>query len=112
LILNGLSVSIIATTLVDHKITKYELRNGFENDIYRIILMNDTQILAEIKHELGLIRAHAEAQTNLISSASTYAIGYAIAFGMNWAEKEDLIYSLLMSLFSWINVGYMLVKHS
>lgn len=74
--------------------------------------MNDTQLLSDIKQQLELIRAHAEAQTNLISSASTYAIGYAIAFGMNWAAENGLVGSALIALLSWVNVGYMLVKHA
>lgn len=75
--------------------------------------MDDTQLLIQINHELNLIRAHSETQTNLISSsASSYAIGYAIAFGMNWAKGEDLLNSLFFSLFSWVNVGFMLIKHN
>lgn len=74
--------------------------------------MDDLRIFSEIKHELYLIRANAEAQTNILANASTYAVGYAIAFGMNWAQKEDLIETALISLFSWVNVGYMLVKHT
>lgn len=73
--------------------------------------MNDPQ-LQDIRDQLVAIRHQAEAQTHLISNASTYAVGYAIAFGMNFAAKDsNVIESGLLALFSWVNVGYMLIKH-
>lgn len=71
------------------------------------------QLLRDIKTQLEVIRSHAEAQTSLISSASTYAVGYGIAFGMNFGAKGggNIVEAALYALLSWVNVGYMLIKH-
>ena len=69
------------------------------------------ELLQEIKTELQAIRRQAEQQTKLISSASTYALGYAIALGMNLGTKDTgVMEALLVSLLSWINVGYVLTR--
>lgn len=74
--------------------------------------MNDiTQGLQEIKNELAQIRSHAEAQTGMMANTSMYALGYAISLGMNLALDNGLIVSALTAFLSWINVGYVLVKH-
>lgn len=68
--------------------------------------------LREIRQELVAIRVQAEKQTHLISSASTYALGYAIAFGMNAAIHDgNYLKAAFIALLSWVNVGYVLVKH-
>jgi hypothetical protein len=79
--------------------------------ISRVLVMEQVQLLQDIKNQLEHIRAHAEAQTNLISGASTYAMGYAISFGMNWALGQGLLGSGVLALLSWVNVGYVLVKY-
>ena len=69
------------------------------------------ELLQRIHAELQGIHAASVAQTQLISNASTYALGYAISFGMNYALDEKIFPAAFYALFSWVNVGYVLVKH-
>lgn len=70
------------------------------------------ELLQRIHAELQGIHAASVAQTQLISSASTYALGYAVSFGMNCAlDSGGIIGSAFVALLSWVNVGYVLVKH-
>ena len=38
----------------------------------------------------------------------TYTVGYFVALGMNWADKDtNGLEALLVSLLSWANVGFL-----
>ncbi len=40
----------------------------------------------------------------------TYGVGYCVALGMNWADKDtNALEALLVSLLSWVNVGFLLM---
>ena len=69
-------------------------------------------LLRQIQQELQKIRVQSEKQTHLISNASTYAVGYAIAFGMNVAVYDsNYLKAAIVALLSWVNVGFTLVKY-
>lgn len=56
---------------------------------------------------------HTSLANSLMSeiSSTAYTVGYALAFGMNWADKDkNWLECILYSLLSWVNVGY-LVAH-
>ena len=44
----------------------------------------------------------------------TYTVGYFVALGMNWADKDTSgLQALLVSLLSWANVGFLaMARHT
>ena len=67
---------------------------------------------AEVRQNLHSVVAWLGGVQNLLANLSfvVYLVGVCLALGMNWSIKgQGIIASILLSLLSWINVGFNLM---